>query len=440
MSALSSIRSRRFSRWITFLVLFGAGFIPAVSSKNAQNVRGAVSCGEIGFTLPETGWVKVDEVVGSVFRVSCTRNLSTGRQILFSAWPVDPAVQCRFWLPETHEKAYFAMERNQVRPSDTKWEKFVESERTIAGRRFPVLTFEFSTPADKRQWDGIMLLCFPTDFPQRQRFYVLMWMDTQPRTKPDEWPAELDALVQSFTIGHHLSPSILLGLSEETARSEPVESKLSARALAKRVVKATGQKTSYRSEYVFIDRLISELQPHGQISLHWALDYMAPDTYHVLQRGWDPKGRVYLFDEWLNLKTGHYVNAGFWMRIDGEAFADVRSQLSRSLRVTDLLELMTASPPATLTAHRYLGARYYALTYQLDSTSRLVNFPVTYASLVEGPYRVKIWVDAATGLLAKSEVFGTTMKADGQPVSATIAQTFGRWGEDFRIESGLPGR
>lgn len=435
MSASSAGFDRRFFRWASACVFLGTGVLSAASARKFQPVRGPVSHAEISFTLPGSDWSKMDETVGAAFRVTCTRLLEQERSTHFSVWPVDPAVQCRFWPAEKHVSAYFRMERQQERPADMRWENISQSERNIAGRKYPVLRFEFVSEADKRRWSGIMLMLIPEDFNRRQRFYVLMWMDSQWSVNPGAWPGDLDAVVQGFTVGPHPGPGILVGLTPETAPVEATAAKVNERALVKRVVQAAGQPTSYRSELFLLDQLNPELQTHGQINLHWALDYQAPDRYHVLQRGWDAKGHQYVYDEWIDLKNGHYDNAGLWIRGPQDSNTDIRRQLSQALRLEVFLELMASTPPASLTSHRYLGRQYYALTYLLDPKNRLVNFPITYGSLVEGPYQARIWVDASTNLVVKGDVFGKTMKADGKPAGMSITQVFGNWNQTQAIQA-----
>lgn len=435
MCASSPGFDRWFFRWASACAFLGAVVLSTASARKSQPVQGPVSHAEIRFTLPGSGWSSLDETIGEAFRVTCTRLLAPERSTHFSVWPVDPAVQCRFWPAEKHVNAYFRMERQQKRPADMRWENISQSERSIAGKKYPVLRFEFVSEADQWRWPGIMLMLIPEDFARRQRFYVLMWMDSRPSANPEAWPEELDAVVQGFTIGPHRAPGILVGLTPEAAPVEAAAAKVNDRALVKKVVQAAGQPTSYRSELLLLDQLTPELQTHGQVSLHWVLDYQAPDRYHVLQRGWDTKGHQYVYDEWIDLKDEHYDNAGLWMRGPQDSNTDIRRQLSQALRLEAFLELMASSPPASPTSHRYLGRQYYALTYLLDPKNRLVNFPITYGSFVEGPYRARIWVDASTNLVVKGDVFGKTMRADGKPAGMSITQVFGNWNQTREIQA-----
>jgi len=391
-------------------------------------VQGKVSHQEISFTLPGEGWWKISEL-------GFNRTHGPGRFSTVSIWPVDPYLESRYWTSASHVKAYFSMERHQTRDPGVHWSNFNESEREIDGRRYPALTFEISHDGDDIRGEGVFLMCFPNDFPLRQRFYVVMWIDYHPPEESGAEPSGIDALMRSLSCGSFVSPGVLMLLTVEAAPAEWPAANLNARTLAKKFAKTTDKKRSYRSELAVIDRANSELQSKDFLTLHWAMDYLAPDRYHVMQMGWEQQGHEYVYDEWIDLKAEHFDNAGFWAKLKKSDATDIRTRIGQSLRADDLVKLLASTAPATLTEHHFRGRRYHAFLFPLDPASSLVCFPVKYSSVVDGPFNVRIWVDADTGLLAKADITGAAMKSDGKPATMEIVRVFGQWDQNFAINA-----
>lgn len=411
------------------LLWIAGGFVAEVVPSSQAKGQETVTSQEISFVLPGTDWSEAGKGSGS-----CIRVLSPDRWTQFSIWPMDPYLAVRYLAPKAHAKAYFDMEKHQSRDPGAHWEEFIETEREIDGKQYPALTFAIRYDGTEQKFDGIMLICFTDDFAQRQRFYVAMWIDCHAPMEAATETEDLDTLIRSLSIGPYVSPASLTALTLDAANAETGTAISNPKKLARRFAKATKKKQSYRSEWALSDRSNPDLEAEDYVGLHWAMDYVAESRHHVMQKGWDPQGRRYVYDEWIDLAADHFDNIGIWTRLPDSEATLRRTEVSKSLRIDDLVDLLVSESPATVSLHSFHGRDYYAFTFELDPVSRLLSSPAHYSSLVDGPYAARIWVDASTGLIAKADIYGTSMKSDGKPAAMEIVRTFGQWGQDFYIE------
>jgi hypothetical protein len=392
---------------------------------------GSVTFAEVSFTLPGSGWETKAE--NQYF-------MQTGSPPRFRSiniWMVDPYLHSRFASVSDHVKAYFAFERNQARPPGYHWANFSETCRTVAGKSYPGLCFTITfsdLPAAIEK--GVMLLLFPTNFDDSQRFYVLYWHEIQSQGGQAEiaWD-DVDAMLASLSLKDHRSPGVLRGLQPAEV-DVPALKGGTAKSLAVRFAKATRKASSYRTEFVCVDQSIPELENHAFVRLHWVMEYEKPDRHHVMQRGWPEVGKEYLYDEWMDLKEGHFDNAGFWLKAKKASDpTQYRSRLSSALQADRILHFLEAETPVSAQKKGMAGGDYWIFRYQVDPANDLLSLPIHYTTLVEAPYHLLLWVDATTGLLAKAEIQGKAMKGSGNPVSLILVQTFGLWGRSFAIKA-----
>jgi hypothetical protein len=105
--------------------------------------------------------------------------------------------------PEQHAAAYFAYERGlpHTGGEPQTWEGWTEGHRTIDGKTYPTMSYRVVFPSRLPQptprLDGIMLLYFPADFAERQRFYLFELQDMHPEGVRGTGFGDLDALVAS---------------------------------------------------------------------------------------------------------------------------------------------------------------------------------------------------------------------------------------------------
>lgn len=197
---------------------------PAVLPANAT-----ITSGDLTLTLPGDGWKQLPRSEG---KIAVTRT-AENRTWDFSVWPVDPAGPAQAWTPAQHTKAYFDFERKQTRDPGSKWTGFAESVRTIAGRKYPTMTFQVSVRPSRGaavESAGAFLLIFPESPIRPGRFYVVMWTEapTKRGQRPD-W-AQWEAIIGSLVIG--AAATRPASAEEVLARLTRAKEKLGARDFA----------------------------------------------------------------------------------------------------------------------------------------------------------------------------------------------------------------
>ena len=105
--------------------------------------------------------------------------------------------------PAQHAAAYFSFERNRQHTGSEPqtWEGWTEGQRVIDGKTYPTMTFRVvfpsRAPKPTPRMDGVILLYFPPDLAQRQRFYLFKLEDVHPEGVRGTGFADLDVLVAS---------------------------------------------------------------------------------------------------------------------------------------------------------------------------------------------------------------------------------------------------
>lgn len=154
---------------------------------------------ELRFELPGAGWHPVRD---DPSMAQYSHKYGESRVMAFSIWPAGVPLQLRGSSQAELTRRYFDHERTLPRYHGT-WGGFVEGEREIAGRRYPVMTFTVTYPPAQPvtpSGDGLFLIYFPDDFSERLRFYVVMWKNFRPAGERARGLQDLDALVSTLRV------------------------------------------------------------------------------------------------------------------------------------------------------------------------------------------------------------------------------------------------
>src|SRR5260221_9706677 len=178
-------------------MLGGCGALPAPPA-----VTGAVEFREMRFTPPAGQWERSPGSPPSS-QVLFTLGQEGGRTQTLSIWRVSYPNNMYGLAPEVHTTNHWNYEQyEKPRPSGP-WVRFERSKRTIAGKNYPIMTYQWHYPGasnPKAEAHGIFLAYFPDDFRGRERFYIFQWTDVHsPGAKQQGWEW-LDQVVASFTV------------------------------------------------------------------------------------------------------------------------------------------------------------------------------------------------------------------------------------------------
>jgi len=158
---------------------------------------GAVEFQEMQFALPAGQWQRFP---GSPPTTQVLFMLKQGdrRAQSFSVWRVSYQKTMYGLTPKEHTKRYWDYEQFG-KPRPTPWAGFARSTRTIAGKEYPIMTYQWRDP--EVMADGIFLAYFPDDFQKRECFYILQWEDIHPPAVKRQGWEWFDLVVASFTVG-----------------------------------------------------------------------------------------------------------------------------------------------------------------------------------------------------------------------------------------------
>ena len=158
----------------------------------------------------------------------------------------------------------------------------------------------------------------------------------------------------------------------------------------------------------------------------WRLEFRAPDQFYVIQ---------YMFphdyDEWVSLGPDTYQNAGLWFRAKDWQHEDL-NQLSR---VGKWLEVMQVVTPVSGSSYRFQSKHYLLLEYVTKGIGDLLHLEPKLIEMLDLPGEIRIWIDASTMLLAKTELSLDGRSSDGEEVHIDVQQAFTAYDRDFRIDA-----
>ena len=165
---------------------------------------GATEFQEMRFTLPAGQW---ERFLGSPpsAQVLFTLSQGAGRAQTLSIWRVSYPKTMYGLTPEMHTTNIWNYEQfEKDRPLEAPWIRFERSKRTITGKEYPIMTYQWhypSTSKPKAEAHGILLAYFPDDFRLRECFYIFQWTDLHPPGAQQQGWELLDRVVASFTVG-----------------------------------------------------------------------------------------------------------------------------------------------------------------------------------------------------------------------------------------------
>ncbi len=267
--------------------------------------------------------------------------------------------------------------------------------------------------ADKRTQDLITELL--AQDPERIKQELMEIINKQKQT--GKWggrPKEFELVLQG-----------LRTLSTRSA-SKGSEDVSDPKKIALRCAQETEKAPSYISELAIRDRTQKELASRDYVRLAWRIDFVRPDRYHVIQKGWGG-GPDYVYDEWVTLGSEHYDNVGVWMKSDGTG----RAKLNPRFRADKYLPMLRTEEPKSAAVYHHLGRLYYLLEYESADLGDFANFS---ESLI-GPAHFRIWIDSETGLLAKGEFAARNKEPAGKETPFELEQAFAGYGLDIQIKA-----
>jgi len=239
---------------------------------------------------------------------------------------------------------------------------------------------------------------------------------------------EKDKLPASNPLQVRLSELALQALRNLSTRSasKGSEDVSDPKKIALRCVQETAKAPAYASELIVRDRTQKELASRDYVTLVWRIDFVKPDRYHVNQKGWSG-GPDYVYDEWVTLGSEHYDNAGLWMKSEGTG----RVNLNPFFKADKYLTILRTEEPKSAAVYHRLSRRYYLLEYESAS---LGDFATFSESLI-GPAHFRLWIDSATGLLAKGELAARNKETAGKETPFELEQAFAGYGLDIQIKA-----
>ena len=190
----------------------------------------------------------------------------------------------------------------------------------------------------------------------------------------------------------------LRNLSKDTATMEP-DNVVDPKETALYCAKVTGETRNYSSRTLICDFTDESLKPRDYLSIQWRLDFVRPDRYHVAQDMWDTEcGELY--DQWISIGKENYQNAGVWYQTeDGR-----NDEHNHSLVVDDLLQLLINHDPIASEVYRYGESRYLLIEYGTPIPSKFFHATIEdFGSLLHSDCQTHLWINLATGFLAKGE-------------------------------------
>jgi hypothetical protein len=193
-----TVSGRLWMLW--FATLASCGLFAAATP--AQEAPKAVEFQEMRFTLPGGRW---DRSPGSPpsRQVLFTLNQGAGRVQTLSISRVNYPKSMYGLTPEEHTTNIWNYEQFE-KPRPVAWVDFARSKRPIAGKEYPVMTYQWHHPtasSPEVMADGIFLAYFPHDFQERERFYILQWEDIHPPAVKQHGWESLDQVIGSFSVG-----------------------------------------------------------------------------------------------------------------------------------------------------------------------------------------------------------------------------------------------
>ncbi len=189
-------------------------------------------------------------------------------------------------------------------------------------------------------------------------------------------------------------------------------------------LKNTDEATTYSSLRVI--QVYSQKQPQ-EIMRH-RLDFERPSSFFISQQAFDRKFGD-LYDQWVSIEKQNYQNAGLWSRTEDERNRGVNLSLS----VKNYVEILRSNIPDNYQVYTFNNKKYLLLEFKppiSGKLSPLLKDIIEYSSEpVQNDCLISIWIDIASELLTKTEVY-VQDKIHGE---VSFAQVFACYNEGIKV-------
>jgi len=200
------------------------------------------------------------------------------------------------------------------------------------------------------------------------------------------------------------------------------------RLLATGLARQLAKVRTYGSWSVLLDPGMPQLAAHDAILIAFVADVREPDAAHVAQTAWD--GNDYVYDDWMAIKDAEFAGLAGWVRSGPLG----RSALRDRLGLRKYVQVLRQEQPLGAETYAYGGRRYVLLSYEIPLAGDFAAlFQGPHGPVLQGPLRLELWVEAASGLLVKAHAFGVAAPDGTLPWE--LEQVFVGYGDSLRIEA-----
>jgi hypothetical protein len=189
-------------RWCAVLLILATLACRPLASSPASPQAAGTSCEYIGVRfVPPNGWSVKEESDGEPLSRITLSGSSGGHPVLASLFARETLASAER-TPSGQAHAYF--QKFQAATASEPFTDFIETSFEDGGRTYPAFGYRERLPgpipAMDVQQETIVLLIFPKDFPAGGYFYPIFWTDSHVASAPVGSLADLQALVQTFSV------------------------------------------------------------------------------------------------------------------------------------------------------------------------------------------------------------------------------------------------
>jgi hypothetical protein len=171
-----------------------------------------------------------------------------------------------------------------------------------------------------------------------------------------------------------------------------------------------------------------KLRGQNYIFIHWRIDHVCPDRWHVTQTLWDHSlGRRN--DEWVTVGKRNYQKAGLWFRTEDSH----NEEINHRLLVDNLLNILKETEPTSSRLYQYQGRKYLLLQYTSSALSNLRPQKLGFSEKVEELYEAQIWICLKSGFLVKGVYLFEIKPPEAELVHLELHHMFTCFNENIRV-------
>jgi hypothetical protein len=187
------------SLWTVVVVAVGLAAMPTLGSAQVPDPSRHLEFRDVFLQTPGPDWQRIDPPPAN--GKPAPPVLEIGRQIAMHEERirvVDNWISATL-TPGEITSRYFAQQKTFT-PNDGKLENLQDGTRTIAGVTYPTLSLRYTPSSGSPVVDQVLLLMFPGDFDQRQRFYEVAWFDLHSATTNADNTSPFDDAIANLTL------------------------------------------------------------------------------------------------------------------------------------------------------------------------------------------------------------------------------------------------